>query len=240
MIDFQKLVYDTIEAQSERHSHTEIDVNTFHPSQMAMCKRQMLLSKLGVVDHNPETKGIFLMGTLMHKHLEEYVEEVADFEVEVEKEVSHTFKTKTSLPDIRIVGHCDLYIPFLDLVVDYKSQTGWYYFDPHSNNILDKETHLNQLNIYMDALDANNGKLVYLDKGKFEPRQYPEEDNTYINYEPDRVNEVVTKTEEVVEELQENGIPQSLEEVPYGKCGCFVCNQESKNTLEFAHIAEMQ
>jgi hypothetical protein len=239
-MNFEKTIYDTLQSEADQDSHTEYDAYTFHPSQAAMCKRQMVLSKLGISKPSPKLLGIFRVGTLIHEWLEENLPANLDTSnIEVERSVSTTLATDSKLPDIEVVGHSDLYIPEKDCVVDYKTQSGWYYFDPRKHKVEnEKRRHLAQLNLYMECIGAQNGKLVYIDKGKFEPRQYPQDNSEFIEYDARLVEEIVTNVSKVVEYLHWAGFPNHVGEIPFDKCGCYVCDSEKTEELDFRHLLE--
>lgn len=237
MTDFESLINTAISESSDQSSHTELDINTFHPSQLSMCRRQMLLSKLGIEQHSTKTLGIFKIGTIVHKWLENNLPNYTDLTVETEKPVSYTIDTGERIDkNINIVGTCDLWIPNFQLVVDYKTQTGWHFFDPYEDNLYNqKKSHLTQLSIYMLGLKAAKGKLVYIDKGKFEARQYPNENDDFIAVQENLVNKASNRAIDVMNELEQN-YPKNNSEIPFDKCDCWQCDSENTEDNEFSHL----
>jgi len=236
MINFENIVADMLNRENDSSSHTELDYNTFHPSQLAMCKRQLFISKLGLSHNSVTTLGRFRMGTMVHKFLEENFEYYCDYEVKTEKSISMEVRDKSGI-DITVTGTCDVYIPELQCIADYKTQSGWYYFDPHEDNVYEqKERHLTQLSIYMKALEVDNGKLVYIDKGSFEVKQFPKTRENFISLQKHLLNEAINRGTSIKKYLINNGFPKSAREIPFEKCGCWLCDSEQTNKLEFNHM----
>jgi hypothetical protein len=236
-MNFEKIIENTIVNNSSQDSHTELDISTFHPSQLSMCKRQMLLSKLGITQHSNETLGIFKIGSIIHEWLENNVPDNTNFTIETEKSINYSIETSNFDSNIHIVGTCDVWLPNFNIIVDYKTQSGWYYFDPHRDNVYEqKESHLTQLSLYMLGLGAERGKLVYVDKGKLQAKQFPEESQKYIHIQHNLVENASKNAVEVMKFLEESGFPQSNDDIPFIKCGCWQCDSENSGTNQFSHL----
>ena len=210
-IDFEHRLQLALEDANDPESHVERDAVTFHPSQIAACERQAYLGKLGLKDHT-EILGTFQTGTLIHEFIEEYVAPqlaAAEFEKEIELEID----------GVRFVGHTDCYDEAGNACYDFKSRGGWYNFDPPSDR------HLDQLHVYMAATGAEYGQVVYVSKKDMEVRTWPEDG--LFEFDEDRFDEIVTRARRVRGAIQSHGIATRPEEIPFDRCGCFLCRSET-------------
>lgn len=212
-IDFERELQLALERANDSESHVERDAATMHPSQIAACKRQAYLGKLGLKDHT-DILGTFQTGTLIHEFIEDYVGDHVDAEFEKAVELERD--------GVRFVGHTDCYDPAANAVYDFKSRNGWYRFDPP------KDRHLDQMHVYMAATGAEYGQVVYVNKGDLEVRTWPEDG--FFEFDPERFEAIVTKAQQVRDAVQDHGIASSEGEVPFDRCGCFLCDNE---TLQF-------
>lgn len=212
VIDFADAIAAALEANRDPESHRELDPRVFHPSQLGYCKRQALLSKLGLKDDS-DALGIFHTGTLIHEFMEHDVSNVVPARCQFEVPVECT------VDGITFTGHADCYDPESGTVYDFKSRGGWYNFNPPTDR------HVDQLTIYMNALEATGGQVVYISKKDLEVRTWPE--NGTFEYDGKRLAALVSKAKEIRDELYANGLPQSRAEIPFEKCGCYFCDQES-------------
>jgi len=222
MIDFEDAIQSTLIRRNDEHSHTELDPYTFHPSQLAKCPRQCYASKLGLLD-NTDALGTFHTGTAIHEFMEEEV--IPSLDVEAQREVA----VEAELDGLTIVGHADLYEPSTSTVYDYKSRASWYRFNPPVDR------HLDQVYLYMQALGATQGQIVYLAKSDLEVRTWPPK-SAGINaftLDPARVQDLIEKGKHIAATIIDEGYPTSEEEIPFEKCGCWLCKKES---LRFDHL----
>jgi hypothetical protein len=221
MIGFEDLIERRIHAEQDDDSHIERDATTFHPSQLARCKRQATLSKFGLDDHDTQTLGRFWIGTTIHEWLEESFEHRLDG-VEFEKKVSHHVEytggaVKTV---VHITGHADVYDAHENAVYDFKTRSGWYKFDPP------EDRHLDQLTLYMAALGADKALVVYISKNDLEVRTYPEDG--FFEFDEERYEDLIEKAKEMKDAFEEAGVPETVEEVPFEPCGCWLCESEQE------------
>lgn len=212
-IDFGAAVDAALQAERDPESHRELDPRVFHASQIGYCKRQCYLSKLGLKD-TTDALGKFKAGTMIHEFMENeasrYLPDRLEHETAVENEID----------GIRFVGHADCFDPENGVVYDFKSRSGWYKHNPPT------QRHLDQLYIYMAALRAREGRVVYINKSDpADQRPYPEAGT--FEYDASRVAELVAKAQEIRDEIIRNGLPASADEVPFEKCGCWVCDNEN-------------
>ena len=212
-IDFAAELQGALEDAEDTESHVERNPDVFHPSQLAYCDRQAYLSKLGLKDTS-DILGIFRTGTMIHEFIEEYVGTRVP-RAEFEHPVEHT------VGDITITGTCDCYDPETDSIADFKSRNGWYRFDPPS------QRHVDQLLVYMAALDAQYGQVVYVSKGDMEVRTWPEDG--LFEFDGERYDKIVAKAERIRDAIESEGIPESADDIPFEKCedDCFICSNET-------------
>jgi hypothetical protein len=217
-IDWEDHLARTLAVEHDDDSHTEPDTFTFHPSQLARCPRQASLSKFGLEVHDTETLGVFQIGTLVHEWLEDQFSgrfPGVSHEVPIEQEYDRPGYHGL----VRVTGHADVYDDHDGVVYDWKTRGGWYKFDPPN------ERHLDQLTLYMDALDADAGQIVYINKKNLEVRTWPQ-DGTFA-FDPDRRDALVEQAFEMRESLKDVDEIDSAADLPFEPCGCWLCDQES-------------
>lgn len=218
-IDWEAQLARTLAVANDDESHTERNAFRFHPSQLARCKRQAALSKFGLEIHDTETLGVFQIGTLIHEWLEEQMS--GRFPgVHLEHPIRQEYELPGHHGLVEVVGTADVYDEHDNIVYDWKTRGGWYKFD------LTGERHLDQLTLYMDALDADAGQVVYLNKKNLEVRTWPE-DSTFA-FDPDRRDELVAQAFEMREAIKSANKIEVVDDLPFEKCGCWLCNQEGE------------
>lgn len=222
MIDFEAAIQSTLTRLNDEHSHTELDPYTFHPSQLAKCPRQCYASKLGLLDHT-DNYGTFHTGNEIHAFMEREVG--PNLEVDTQRE----HPVRLEVDGLTIVGHVDCYEPGEDIVYDYKSRANWYKFSPPI------QRHLDQVYLYMRAMRASRGQIVYLSKADLEVRTWPPQSagiDTFA-FKPARFQDLLGKGKRITATIIDEGYPTSEEEIPFEKDDCWFCKQE---TLQFDHL----
>jgi CRISPR/Cas system-associated exonuclease Cas4 (RecB family) len=247
MIDWQKWLDGKIEEKSDRLSHFEPEPFTFHPSQLAKCKRQCYISKLGLVKHDSKTLRTFEMGNIIHEYLQELIKETDDENrFAVEKDLSVTVP---STHDITLVGHCDLLDKKLNIIYDFKTRGSWYKFETPVDR------HMTQLSLYQYMLwrelleekigfgdDSHiHGQIVYVNKKNMEIRKYPQDTLDSFNPQNDdnvsnRAKNALQKAGIIGTKIEENGIPNSKDCIPFEKCGCWLCDIEEDKEFDYSHL----
>jgi len=241
MIDFKREIKRAVHDAQTDDSHTERDSGTFHPSQCGMCKRQMYLGKLGLKDMT-DAYGFFHSGTLIHEWLEDALNVGAvAHEMSVETTVEHEGR------ELVFTGHCDVYDPVESVVYDFKSRGGWHRFSPP------KDSHLDQLHVYMKALGVERAQIVYINKKcTTDVRTWPpsqdaewyesDEDETdysqqqYIQFDEDRWQSILDRVSDVATTIELHGHdrhpPTDPEDIPFESCQdagngyCYPCDRE--------------
>lgn len=223
MIDWNEAFEEMMEHDEDPNSHRELDPWVFHPSQVGQCKRQCYLSKLGLEKHDPPQMGAFKTGTIIHEWIEETLPEIREDTVQ-EAPIEH------EVDNVTFVGHADC-VQFLDdltAVYDYKTKGSFYYYDPPCDR------HIDQLTIYMDAIGAEVGQIVYLGKKKLF-REGEDKENWWIETYPEagllhmdkeRLRGLVDKASEIAQTIERRGLPANPAQIPYDKCGCWICGIE--------------
>jgi hypothetical protein len=220
VIDWDTAVQTALESANDPESHVERDAETFHPSQIAyQCNRRAYCSKLGL-DDNSDILGIFQTGTLIHEFLEDRLDEQYPY-LQLEREV------ELETDGVRFTGRCDAHDPQSGVVYDFKTRSSWYNFDPPNDR------HVDQLHVYMAALGARHGQVVYISKSDMEVRTWPED--RWFDFDHDRWADVVDRAETIRDAICEHGIPDDPEDIPFEPCGCYFCDEE---TLELGGEAE--
>jgi len=222
MIDFNDAIRRSLQENNDEHSHTELDPFTFHASQLAKCPRQCYASKLGLLDTS-DALGTFHTGTTIHEYME--AEVAPRLSVETQREVP----IEMDIDGLHIVGHADLYEPATNTVYDYKSRANWYKFSPPI------QRHLDQVYVYMKALGASQGQIVYLSKADLEVRTWPPQSagvETFA-FEPGRFQDLVEKGQQIAATIIDRGYPTCEDEIPFEKDDCWFCSKES---LQFDHL----
>ena len=238
MIRFDELIERKLRAdeQDDSDSHTETDANTFHPSSLSRCPRQCTIQKLGLEDHGINTLWNFYLGTRQHTDLEEWFGGMFDG-VEFEKSLTH--EEEYNIPGssietvIKFTGHCDVYDGVGNAIYDFKTRKSWKRFNGAS------DAHKDQITTYMKMAGVEKAQLVYLVKSapwdesedivKTWPRDF--EENDWFEFDPERWESIkdraATITEGLYEFEEEHGrLPETVEEVPFEPCGCWLCNSE--------------
>jgi len=210
-IDFETGVQYALQQANDPDSHTELDAHTFHPSQIARCQRRAYCSKLGLEDQS-DILGIFQTGTLIHEFLEEHMAEQFPH-AEFETPITHAER------GVQFTGRADCYDPETGSVYDFKTRNGWYNFDPPT------QRHLDQVYIYMAALGADKGQIVYLSKGDLEVRTYPEEG--FFEFDAERFGTLVEKASRIKHAIETEGLPSGPDDIPFETCDCYFCSQET-------------
>jgi len=209
-LDFESAVDGALQEANDPESHVEREPAVFHPSQIARCERRAYCSKLGLDDQS-DILGVFQTGTLIHEFLEDLLAEQfshAEFEKEIALDVD----------GVEFVGRTDCYDPEANAVYDFKTRASWYNFDPPT------QRHLDQMYVYMAALDAEYGQVVYLSKSDLEVRTWPEDG--FFEFSEERFDELVAKARRIALVIEEQGIADSVEDVPFDRCGCYFCQEE--------------
>lgn len=229
-IEWTETIEEIMRAEEDPDSHRELDPWTFHPSQVGNCKRQCYLSKLGLDTMNAVSLANVKIGTLVHEWLEERMPELRD-------DVVMEVPIETTIDGIDFVGHSDC-VQFTDegqIVYDFKTKGSFYkYNGPRSS-------HLDQAQVYMNALEANQGQIVYLSKKRLfntdrdEEQHWSQTDRYWIETAPKnglmhvdrgRLREATDRAREVAEAIERDGLPSGPSDIPFDRCGCWICDHE--------------
>lgn len=127
------------------------------------------------------------------------------------------YPIKTTVDGVEFVGRVDCYDPVNGAIIDWKSRASFYKHNPPV------QRHLDQLLVYMNALDVQYGQVIYVSKKDLEIRPWPEKD--YFEFDEERFEYIVEKAKRV-REASQDGVPTDTESIPFDSCGCWVCNNE--------------
>ena len=210
MGDEQATIMDVVSTTDEPSSP---ELATFWASQLGYCRRQLYLSHLGLKDAS-DGRGRLNASRLIQDHLEEQVEEHCPH-------VDVAPKMAIDVDDLCFVGRPTAYDPRTSTVYHIKPRNGWYKFHPPN------QRHLDQLQVYIEGTGASRGRLIYVSMGDLtDTRTWPPEDCEYVDINAERFQNVVAKARDVHDEIVANGVATTPREIPFERCGCFLCDQE--------------
>lgn len=233
MIDFPDLIRRQIQHDHESDSHTERDTVTYHPSSLSRCPRQCTISKLGLDEHSINTLWNFYLGTRQHDDLREWFDGIypgVEFEKKLAYHVDHDVPDAPLRTTLHFTGRCDVYDAHDNAIYDFKTRKSWSGFDGAS------EAHKDQLMTYMRMAGVERGQLVYVVKSapwdEYEPivRTWP--DDGWYEYDAERWNDIRSRAARIHDALREfenehDRLPLSRDEVPFERCGCWLCSSEN-------------
>jgi len=75
-----------------------------------------------------------------------------------------------------------------------------------------------------EALPEYDCQVVYLSKSDLEVRTWPEDG--FFEFSEERFDELVAKARRIALVIEEQGIADSVEDVPFDRCGCYFCQEE--------------
>lgn len=200
--DWKKELGNHLEKGRDPTSHRELDPRKFHPSYLGACKRQSFIRKLGLGHPDPMTLGIFQAGTIIHEWIEhEVVNDLPeDFVLE---ENFDPYSIGEGDEEIIVTGQADCVAHDKNVVYDFKSRGGWYYFNGYDKKNLD------QLYAYMKGFMLQEGGdwgggLVYINKKKVsDVKEFPKKQGRYFAFDQERFDELISKAREVKEACQD-------------------------------------
>lgn len=205
------------------------DHATFYAHYLGYCPRQVYLSKLGLRD-TTDWAGRFKASQALHEFV---VEKLVDAKPGLRVNERAAYDTGT----IRFIGRCTAIDPEHEIAYHLKPRNGWYRFHPPV------ERHITQLHTYMKLFEVDRGQLIYVSLADFtDLRTWPpqSDDATFEEFQSDRFQYVVRKAEAVHRELVRNGIATSPKEIPFDKCGCYLCESESLNLPSFERTSPVE
>lgn len=230
MIDWADRLEQTLRRNNDPDSHVEQDTTTFHPSQISKCERQCVISKFGLEEFGVNTLWNFQLGNMVHEFMQQQVGgDVPHLDYEYPVRSTHQTGSFSDIDEVTFTGHCDVYDRKENVIYDFKSTADlrWQY------DLYD-EMHRNQITVYMDALDAQYGQIVYLLKsGPMDDsipivKTWPTDVEVY-EYDPGVMEALVDKADTIAETLELVGIPETVDEVPFDRCDCWLCEAKEEH-----------
>lgn len=194
---------------------------TFPAYSAGYCERQMYLTQVNATDQS-DIQGRLDARRVVQEHLES---ELRAAELDAAVEVSP--RVTLSSGCVRWVGRPTCYDLGSETVYHLKPRNGWYKFHPPV------QRHVDQLEVYTRATGGTRGRLVYVsmadlsDHREWPPAGYQERDG-------ERFGEIVARATRVRDELVSNGIATTPGEIPFGPCGCYLCETETLRMSESA------
>ena len=214
MIDFQETVASILAAESNQFY--ERDPETFFASQIGFCLRQLYVNKLGLTE-SETLRGKYKAANLIQSYFEQ---EIGDQHPELE--TSQSVHLDEGL--VQFAGTCTFFNPEKKVVYGLKVRNGWYQFSPPI------ERHIDQLQVYMRGMDVDRGKLIYVSKNDIgDIREWPSPDAEFpfVELNKERYNRLVEKATTVRNQIWKHGIASRPGEIPFEKCECYFCREES-------------
>jgi hypothetical protein len=204
MMNFGTVLREQIMAPSD-HGKDDVE-ETYHPSSSGYCLRQMLLSKIKKKEFTYVDRGGLLIGTILHEWIQS----------KVEKEGIIEQKIKLNVPDsnLHFLGSVDFLHNVDKEPYDFKTTSNLYYVKKAGKPSVE---HKYQLNLYMEAVGAQKGYIVYMDKRNLQHIQFG------IKRNPAILEEIYAKTKEIHKAYLEY---KETKIIKYDKCGCWLCKRE--------------
>ena len=188
----------------EKGEHKIRPINTFSCWYAGYCQRQIYLSKLNLKKTPHYVLGAMAVGTAIHHFIE-------DLFSEIQKEVPFTFKDKKR--DIIVNGYLDGLTK--GEVIEYKSTSSLKYVTEEP-----KEEHIAQATLYMKGKKRKKATIIYFRKTDFKMISHS------IEFDKGLYDSIIDKYADVKEAIKIVPSPRTEEEVPFMKCGCYLCKNE--------------
>lgn len=213
MIQFTETIPTLLNQETD--SFEQRDPDTYLASRIGFCPRQLYLSKLGLNASGADT-GKYRIANLIQNYLEDQIHnQYPGLEVGVSCLLNEG--------PLQFVGRCNLVDSTDDIVYLLKVRNGWYKFSPPVDR------HIDQLQIYLNSLSIDNGKIVYISKNNLaDVREYPGQnaEQDYVSFDECRYTTLVEKATTIREAIWNEGIATSADEIPFSGCGCYFCQSE--------------
>lgn len=211
--NFERIIGDELERQ-RYGPYTDLNPNEFYASTVGYTPRQMYVKKLGLDDMATDDLGACRVGSLIHGFIEEAITNDGETDLRTEQKVTH------SVGDITFRGRYDAYDPEQGIVYDFKSRNGWYKFDPPN------QRHVDQLLVYMHALDSDYGQVIYAAKKDLEIKTWPEDGPFHRDDYSERWDTLLDRARCVRDAILEHGVALSTEDIPFEKGDDWLSQQE--------------
>lgn len=216
IINFNKLVTDIINKDNDDAKWGEGDTDeTYHPSSLGNCMRQMFLTKAGIKKPDRTLKGIFFIGRKIHEIIQEGLEDKGEIEKKITLKVPDT--------NLIIKGSID-FLSKDNIVYDFKTVSNikkWMYGKEVDMFKEIKPEHRIQACVYMESVGSKTASIVYIDKKFFTTRQL------LFYYDKAIIDAVYQKIKTfhlVFMEWKAKG--GDITQIPFPKCSCAYCKYE--------------
>ena len=191
-------------------------LSTIYASRAGYCRRHLYLSQLGLrADDGRE--GELEARRLIQRHLEAEIEQRCP-QVAVSPTATCTDGGITWSASPTAVDYD------AGVVYQLKPRNGWYKFHPP------QDRHLDQLTVYMRAAGVDHGRLLYVNMADFlDTRTWPPPDHAddYVAFDADRYAAIVDRAVDVRDAILTHGVAARPGDVPFHRCGCYLCQEES-------------
>lgn len=220
-------------ASEDNDGLNEVSTSFMRPSSTGYCHRQMFLQKLGVKEFSDYVRGILLKGSQFHAYMENQNREMDGREAEVYKELETDMGVKFG-------GSADVVDHENQRIVDYKTRNGGMEYIAQEP----KEKDVDQIHTYMKIFGMEKATLVYVNIREFNESGKVVGVEHEIEFDPERWRAIKAKVKDVLDTIEnfeaaeEFTFDKSM--IPYGKCGCYYCEQESDDELDFDRVLKVE
>jgi len=201
-------VQKAIDKSLYREGHVRRD-KVFYASEVGSCKRKIYYKHFDPRNESLYVLKSMMMGTIIHDWIQEKAKEQG---AETERRVS--------VPDLEtglvISGRIDILSEWMPIELKTTSNLR-YTVEP-------SPSHIDQIMLYMCAINAPEGKLVYVDKRNLEMKEFT------VTYDKNRVKEILKRMNEIHTKIETKTLPDKCEKdsawmcknCPYGED----CNED--------------
>ena len=218
MIDFNKLIDNHLAREYKPKS-----IGRYYPSEIGGCMRKTWFSYKNPKQTDVKLTRIFEAGNMLHEFITEVIKSEKNKEVEL---IKSELPIKIETKDFIISGRIDNLVlvkildknEFKQLLVEVKSTK----FLPKEH----KKEHEMQLQLYMRALDVDNGIILYIQKDNLETKSFPIKHNKNVS------ENIIERFQVLHNSLINNQLPEAeAKKSEEDKWMCDYCNyKEECNT----------
>lgn len=209
----------------------EVNPNSMRASSTGFCPRQMFIGKMGLNTFNDYVKGMLVKGSAIHSLNEQKLSKRLD-------DCSFEENVMFEEGGITFTGSYDAFDG--ERVVDWKTQNGG--LENVAQEPRDKD--VDQLHVYMKGAGVEKAVLVYIDAREFLNYRNIVTVKHEVEFDESRWADICTRVKAVLDEVQKFDLGKKddsvftldEEQIPFEKCGCYFCKQESKDLSKSVKI----
>lgn len=230
LVNVKNNVYDVV----DDHTVEGVDYKpgVFYASDVGLCRRQLFLKKLGVANPNKRLRGKYLTGSLVHQVLQNDIRDKVVFQGRNDAEFDKFVSFEEDGIEFR--GRADMVNNGTGRLVDFKTRSTWYGFNPPVFDDVDEAFTLMQ---GLESVDKVS--FAYVNVKTFETRIYPKGVGAgkYIDFNEDRWQVIKKRVFDVQNALEDrlegrgrsDLVVEGFDDIPFDGCGeCELCSNEDK------------